>query len=125
MWCTAWRDLVAGEIAAGRNPKLLLQTMVETSTKSVETINRWSERFVASRIDVDPNTIKNYKTALKKIGATFGDRDPASITVDDVASWMSDIASKLKPEHASCTCSFSGCCSTTSASSRTRAVTPG
>ncbi len=34
---------------------------------------------------------------MKKIGATFGDRDPATITVDDVATWVSGMATTLKP----------------------------
>ncbi len=51
----ARRDLVASEIAAGRNPKLLLQTLLETPARSM-TVTMWSERFVASRIDVDANT---------------------------------------------------------------------
>jgi hypothetical protein len=61
------------------------------------TITAWSEKFIRSRIDVDANTIRNYKTALKKVGETFGDRDPATITVDDVAGWVSELAATYKP----------------------------
>jgi len=57
----------------------------------------WSEKFVASRIDVDDNTTRNYRTALKKVCKTFGDRDPASLTVDDVAGWVSTLAETMRP----------------------------
>jgi integrase len=94
----ARRDLVAGELAAGRNPADLLRTMTETPTPPVLiTIAAWSERFIASRIDVDENTIRNYRTALKKVCATFGTRDPATLTVDDVADWVATLAETMKP----------------------------
>ncbi len=60
------------------------------------TVDRWAERFVASRIDVDANTTKNYRTALRKAGETFGDRDASSITVDEVAGWVAELADKHK-----------------------------
>jgi integrase len=92
------RDLVAGELAAGRNPADLLRAMVETpAAPMVTTIGVWADKFVASRIDVDANTIKNYRTALRKIIAVFGDRDPATVTVDEVASWVAELAGTYKP----------------------------
>jgi integrase len=57
----------------------------------------WADKFITSRIDIDKNTTRNYKTALKKVCQTFGDRDPAAITVDDVAGWVSEIATTHKP----------------------------
>ena len=85
-----------GELAAGRNPSLLLESLTDTTVAAVS-VSTWSERFVASRIDVDPNTVKNYRTALKKIGTTFGDRSSDTITADDVAGWVSTLAETLKP----------------------------
>lgn len=93
----ARRDVVAGELAAGRNPKDLLRAMTSDVTRPTMTINAWAEKFITSRIDIDANTTRNYKTALKKVGETFGDRDPATITVDDVAGWVSDLATTYKP----------------------------
>jgi integrase len=61
------------------------------------TVSRWGERFLVSRIDIDSNTTKNYRSALKKAGERFGDRDPQTITVDEVASWVADLATKHKP----------------------------
>jgi len=56
----------------------------------------WGERFVASRIDVE-NTRKMYRSHLRMIGETFGDRDPHSITAADVAEWVAEQAETRKP----------------------------
>jgi integrase len=94
----ARRDLVAGELAGGRNPADLLRALVEAPTSAPKmTISTWTGKFIASRIDVDDNTIKNYRTALRKVCSTFGDRDPASVTVDEVAGWVSTLATTHKP----------------------------
>ena len=63
------RDLVAGELAAGRNPKIVLLAMMEQA-KPTMTLARWAERFLESRIDIDENTRKNYRGILAKIGQT-------------------------------------------------------
>jgi hypothetical protein len=73
------RDLIGGEIAAGRNPAELLQSFSAEESKALA-IRTWADEFIDSRIDVDANTIKNYRTALKKVCATFGDRDPKTVT---------------------------------------------
>jgi integrase len=94
----ARRDLIAGELAAGRNPAVLLRALTEApSTSTVRALDVWSDKFVASRIDIDANTARNYRTALKKVCKTFGTRDPASLTVDEVAQWVSDLAESHKP----------------------------
>ena len=80
----ARRDFVGGEIAAGRNPADALR-LLTTSPVSVVSLDTWGERFLASRIDVAENTRKMYASHLRKIGETFGDRDPNSITTADVA----------------------------------------
>ena len=73
----ARRDLVAGEIAAGRNPADALRAhRTAPPTPTVVTLDVGG-RFLASRIDIDTNTTKNYRSALRKVGETFGDRDPA------------------------------------------------
>jgi integrase len=93
----ARRDFIGGEIAAGRNPADALRAMVSKVEQPTLTIEVWSEKFIASRIDVDANTIRSYKTALKKVCQTFGDWDSNAITVDDVAGWVSDLAATYKP----------------------------
>jgi integrase len=92
----ARRDLVAGELAAGRNPAGLLRSLLVAPAPKL-TVTAWGEKYLASRIDVDSNTTKNYRTALRKAGETFGDRDPATITVDEVAAWVAGLAEAQKP----------------------------
>ncbi len=89
------RDLIAGELASRRNPADLLRAMLVAPAPS-RTVERWAERFLGSRIDIDTNTTRNYRTALKKAGETFGNRNPATITVDEVAAWVSELAGKAR-----------------------------
>ncbi len=90
------RDLVAGEIAAGRNPADVLRALA-TSPATVVGLETWGERFLASRIDVDVNTRKNYGSAIKKINETFGDRAPSTITATEIAEWIATLAETRKP----------------------------
>jgi integrase len=90
------RDLVAGELAAGRNPADLLRVLV-AEPKPVVTLSGWRDRFLASRIDLDSNTTKNYRTSLAKACKTFGDSDPATITPSAVAEWVALLATEYKP----------------------------
>jgi integrase len=93
----ARRDLIGGELAAGRNPADVLQALRDQPLHDVHTIQAWGLKFLASRIDIDSNTSKNYRSALKKAGELFGERDPATITVDEVAAWVAALAAKHKP----------------------------
>lgn len=90
------RDLVAGELAAGRNPRDVLSAMLTPAAPSL-TVAVWAERFLASRIDAGANTVRNYRTALRKAADTFGTRDPATITAAEVASWVAELSGKHKP----------------------------
>jgi integrase len=92
----ARRDLVAGEIAAGRNPAEALRALLAPPVPTMA-VDQWAERFLASRIDIDSNTTKNYRSALRKAGETFGSHDPRTITVDEVASWVAELAGTHKP----------------------------
>ena len=91
----ARRDVVAGEIALRRNPAELFAHIPEV--RRVVSFETWGERFVASRIDVAENTRKMYRSHLRKIGQTFGDRDPRSITSADIAEWVAEQAEERKP----------------------------
>ena len=94
----ARRDLIAGELANGRNPARLLQALAtEPTTPTVITLNEWAERFLTARIDIDTNTKKNYRSALRRIGETFGDRDPSTITATEIAEWIAALATTRKP----------------------------
>ena len=94
----ARRDLVAGEIAHGRNPADLLEAIRKAAIPTAAvSLTTWGERFLASRIDVDENTKKNYGSSIKKINETFGDRDPKAITVSEIAEWIASLAEDRKP----------------------------
>lgn len=90
----ARRDLIGGQLAAGRNPRDLLQAMVAAPTPTY-TFAQLTERYRATRIDYAHETTKNMGSHLKALNAVFGERDPAAITVMDVQEWIA--ASTLKP----------------------------
>ncbi len=60
--------------------------------RATVTLSQWADRYLESRIDVDANTTKNYRSALKKAREHFGDRDPHDLRADDVAGWIADLA---------------------------------
>jgi integrase len=87
------RDLIAGELAAGRNPADLLRAMLEAPKQ--RTFSDWAERYRASRVDFADETTKGMRSHLLLILPTFGDRDPATITTADVQEWIAGLS--LKP----------------------------
>jgi integrase len=92
------RDVVAGALARGENPADLLRALSEPSQAlTFATVAEWRDKFLASRIDIDDNTTKNYRSALKKACERFGDRDPADLRADDVAGWVAELAETHKP----------------------------
>jgi integrase len=80
------RDLIAGELAAGRDPREALRRLTEKPT--TRTFSAWAESYHASRPDIGDETRKNTASHLKRLLPTFGDRDPASITPSDVQEWI-------------------------------------
>jgi integrase len=86
------RDLIAGELAAGRNPADLLRAMVEKPR--VRTFRQWAEAYRRSRVDYAEETAKNLASHLKAL-AVFDDRDPETISPADVMEWVA--SSTLKP----------------------------
>ncbi len=66
----ARRALVAGEIAHGRNPADLLAALATVKLTAVS-FGAWGDRFLQSRIDVDANTIKNYRSSIRKISDDY------------------------------------------------------
>jgi len=90
------RDLIAVEIAAGRNPAELLAALGRPATPTLD-LAAWRDRFLASRIDLAENTVKGYRSSLRKVCETFGSRDPHSIGGDEVAAWVASLAAGHKP----------------------------
>jgi integrase len=86
------QGLIAGELAAGRNPADLLRAMVEQPR--ARTFRQWADRYKASRVDLaDTGNIDNH---LKRM-SVFDERDPFTITVADCVEWVSANAD-MKPD---------------------------
>jgi integrase len=88
------RDFVAGEIACGRDPRVALEAMRATQPVRVRTFAEVAEAYRASRVDYAGETAKNTISHLRAMAA-FADRDPATITFQDVQEWVAGL--KLKP----------------------------
>ncbi len=84
----ARRDLIGGELAAGRNPRLLLEAMT-TAPPTARTFAQWADVYKASRVDVSDATRANTETHLKTLLPVFGECDPMTIGFADVQEWVS------------------------------------
>jgi len=89
----ARRDLIAGELAAGRNPADVLRAAVEQPR--FRTFGDFAAAYSTSRVDFADATTKNLGSHLKAILPTFKDRDPTTITAADVQTWIAGLT--LKP----------------------------
>jgi integrase len=87
----ARRDLVAGELAAGRNPADTLRIVEQPKRR---TFGEWAEAYKSSRIDLADKTSKGVGFHLKAM-TSLNDRDPAGITSADVQEWIAGL--ELKP----------------------------
>jgi integrase len=81
------RDVIAGELAAGRDPAEALQALLAAPVQR-RTFAAWADPYKASRVDVSPATRRGMETHLKRLVAHFGTCDPAAITPDDVQAWI-------------------------------------
>ncbi|HEX3331848.1 MAG TPA: site-specific integrase [Gaiellales bacterium] len=80
----ARRDLIAGEIANGRNPRVLLGQL-GASQKPVRAVGDWAEAYALSRVDAAPRTVQSIRVAAKRFPA-WG--DPSTVTATMVAEWL-------------------------------------
>jgi integrase len=80
------RDLIAGELAGGRNPRDVLRALTETP--KTRTFAEWATAWKGSRVDVADETLRMYGKALARLLPTFADCDPATITPSDVQEWI-------------------------------------
>ena len=55
----------------------------------------------------------------ERIGETFGDRDPSTVSATEIAEWIADLSKTRKPGTLNQYLIVFGSCSTTSGSSRT------
>jgi integrase len=87
----AW---VAGELAARRVPDL---SLVREAPKA-QTVREAAQRWLASRVDVSPNTKANHQSAVAAILPLVGARPIDSITSTDVADLIAKLGEKRKRE---------------------------
>ena len=78
------RDLIAGELAAGRNPP---DVSTPRSSRYNGHIAQWADAYRTSRVDLAPGADKRIRSHLNAM-TTFRDRDPATITPADVQEWI-------------------------------------
>jgi integrase len=81
----ARRDLIAGALAVGRDPRELIR---QSETRPHRTGREWAVAYEASRVDYAPETKKNLTAHLRRINASFGERDLANVTWGDVQEWV-------------------------------------
>jgi integrase len=82
------RDLISGELAAGRDPAEALRQQPEPRKVETQTLRTIAARFESSRVHMSPNGRKNISSHLPRILGTFGDRDPRTIGFGDVQDWI-------------------------------------
>jgi integrase len=93
----ARRDLVAGEIAAGRNPADALRALLSQPQRQ-RTVEDWGTAMVASRLDVSASRVRFLEMTLRNhITPAFGTRTPAELTPVDVQEWIAELAQTLAP----------------------------
>jgi integrase len=88
----ARRDLIAGELAAGRNPADIL-----TAQPSPRTFAGVFDEFVASRIDVSEATVENYRGHRVRLVALLGDRNPDALRWQDIQAVVAALSQELSP----------------------------
>jgi integrase len=91
----ARRDLVAGELAAGRNPRDLLRRLTEPVT--VRTLEQAFDHFIASRIDVASSTLENYRTARERLLPLLGACELSRLAWQDIQEAIGALACDLSP----------------------------
>jgi len=88
------RDLVAGELAAGRNPRILLDAL-RTAPTAVKTFREWADEYRTSRVDLAQATRDAIKVRTATLLPLIGDVDPTRITPATVTSLVATL--ELKP----------------------------
>jgi integrase len=86
----ARRDLIAAELALGRNPKIVLEAM-RAEPVPTRTFASYASAYVASRVDVAASTASTVGSHMKRILPAFAQRDPAEITPSDVREWIGSL----------------------------------
>lgn len=93
----ARRDLVSGELAAGRDPRATIAA-VAAETARPRTLRDVAAAYLASRIDHHPATSKGVRSHLARLERELGSSlDPASLTVTGCIDLVGRLAADLSP----------------------------
>jgi integrase len=85
---------ISGEIAAMRVPDL---PALAEEPPAVVALRVAALRWRESRIDVAPATRETLRKSIAHAVTTFGDRDPATLTSQEIATWVGELAERLAP----------------------------
>jgi len=77
---------------------VILPLRAPAATPRTRTFSEVAEAYQSSRVDVAPATARSIGATLRAIATVLGDRDPQTLTPDDVQAWIS--GSSLKPSSA-------------------------
>lgn len=89
------RDLVAGELAAGRDPRIVLGQLA--NPVAPVTVAELAAAWLGSRIDVKDSTRSVYGDHIARILTRFGTKAAAAVTPADVREWIGELALVLQP----------------------------
>jgi integrase len=81
------RNLIAGELAAGRDPAIALRTLLEVAPRRT-LLGVWDD-FMASRVDVGHKAQALYRNARDR-ARSLGPKDPLEITAAHVQAWIAE-----------------------------------
>lgn len=85
------RDLVAGELAAGRDPQIILEQLKKPPAPKPGLERRWND-FIASRIDVGEKAHALYRNSRDKWIEILGaNRDPSTVSAADVVAGVAEL----------------------------------
>jgi integrase len=85
------RDLVAGELAAGRDPQLVLDALKQPATQGPQLETIW-DAFISSRLDVGDKARRQYRNARDRWLPLLGrNRDPATLTPADIVAAIAEL----------------------------------
>jgi len=90
------RDLVAGWLAQGRDPRVELARLRNVSAP-VRDYDEWADAYLASRIDYDEKSLGGARSHLKRLRPLFGQRDPHTLTVAEQIEAVAVLAEALAP----------------------------
>jgi integrase len=89
------RDLIAGELAAGRDPREALRRRIEAP--KTRTFAQTFEAFIESRVDVSDATAANYRTHRDRLALLLDGRDPLTLSWQDVLQAVTALSADLSP----------------------------